>query len=165
MIMNSPEITKSNLKKVMLYTFWGLVAVVLLVAALLLTHAVRISSASAAVTSTRSIGLLGGGYTLVKDAVGSRIVYPYQVISLGSPTTIGPLGSGYSLVTGADGTQIIYPYLAKSYPSGVATSSKSIGSLGSGYTLVTDADGIHIVYPYQAKLYNQTPKTDSASTR
>ena len=162
--MNSPEKTQPNLKKVMVYTFWGLVAVVLLVAALLLTHAVRIPPASAAVTSTKSIGQLGGGYSLVKDANGTRIVYPYQVISLGSPSKIGPLGSGYSLVTGANGTQIVYPYLAKSYPSGVAPSSKSIGPLGSGYTLVTDADGTHIVYPYQVKLYNQTPKTDSAST-
>ena len=52
--MNSPEKTKSDLKKVMLHTFWGLVAGVLLVAALLLTHPFRIPSASAAGTS-RSI--------------------------------------------------------------------------------------------------------------
>jgi hypothetical protein len=170
MIMKAPEKAKPNLKKVMLYTFWGLVAGVLLVAALLLTHPVLISSASAAATSPKSIGLLGGGYTLVTDADGTHIIYPYQAKLYASgeatsPKSIGLLGGGYSLVTGADGAHIIYPYQTKLYPSAVATSPNSIGLLGGGYTWVAGADGTRIIFPYQTKLYNQTLKADSASVK
>ncbi len=168
--MCPPEKTKINLKKVMLYTFWGLVAGVLLIAALLLTHPVLIPSASAAATSPKSIGLLGSGYSLAPGANGARIIYPYQTklyksSVTNSPKSIGLLGAGYCLVTSANGSRIIYPYQTNLYTSGVANSPKSIGLLGSGYSLVTGADGARIIYPYQVKLYNQTPKADSASVK
>ena len=169
--MNSQGKTKPNLKKGMQYTLWGLAAGALIVAALLLTHAVQIPSASAAATSSRSIGPLGGGYSLVTDADGIRIAYPYRVISyapgvLTSSRSLGHLGAGYSLVTNAAGTWIIYPYLAShQYPANVANSSKYIGPLGAGYTLVNGPDGVQIIYPYQAKLYDQTPQADSARVK
>jgi hypothetical protein len=171
MMMKSHLKTKLNLKKSTQYTFLGLVAGVLIVAALLLTYAIQIPTSSAALTSSKSIGHLGGGYSLVTDSNGTRIVYPYQVISyapaeVASPRSLGHLGSGYSLVTTADGTWIIYPYLVShQYPFNVATSSKYIGGLGGGYTLVNGPDGVHIIYPYQAKLYDQTPNTDSATVK
>jgi hypothetical protein len=170
MIMNSPEKTKQNLKKVMLYTFWGLVAGVLLIAALLLTHPILIPSASAAATSPKSLGRLGAGYSLVTGADGTRIIYPYQVNLYASgvatsPKSIGALGSGYSLVTDANGRRIVYPYQVKLYPSTLVTSPKSLGLLGSGYSLVADANGTHIIYPYQVKLYDQTPKADSTEVK
>ncbi len=129
--MNSQGKTKINLKKGIQYTFWGLVAGVLIIAALLLTHAVPIPSASTAATSSRSIGHLGSGYSLVTDANGTRIVYAYQVISyapgvLTSPRSLGPLGAGYTLMNGPDGVQIIYPYQVKLYDQTPKTDSATV---------------------------------------
>ena len=129
--MNSQVKTQLNLKKGMQYTFWGLAAGILIVAALLLTHAVQIPSASASATSSKSFGPLGSGYSLVTDANGTRIVYPYQVISYApgavtSPRTIGPLGAGYTLVNGPDGVHIIYPYQVKLYDQTPQTDSATV---------------------------------------
>jgi hypothetical protein len=168
--MYPTEKTKKNLRKVMLYTLSGLVVGLLIITALLLTHPILIPSASAAATSPKSLGHLGGGYSLVTGADGTHIIYPYQAklypsAVANSPKSVGLLGSGYSLVTGADGTHIIYPYQTKLYPSGMATSPNSISLLGGGYAWVAGADGTHIIYPYQTKLYNQTLKADSASVK